>query len=731
MQILYTMRYRLFAVLCGVLMGLSASAQRVAQIFRNDGVCLTVPTESLDTLRMSTDGQRVRFVVGGTAHELDAVAVDSVTFGTGQSEVLVNYTANGPKVVNPYAFRGVDITVQDGVVRVTNNRSDELTYRLSGSGVGGFKLYSGKKQILVLDGLNLTAKNGAAINVQSKKKTTINLPAGTKNTLTDVASYTMEGEEDQKAALFAEGQLVFQGEGDLEVKGLYKHAVCSDDYISVEGGNITVSQAAGDGIHTNDYFRMTAGVVNVSNTVGDCIDGGEGYVEISGGRLDLTASTADTKVLKCDSVMNIAGGEMQIRLTGNQTKGLKSGRTMSLTGGRLNFTCSGGVVVTDGDPSYCLAIKGDGHIVIDGAYIDIVHSGTAGKGISADSTLTVISGEVNIALSGAGGTYTNASNTSDKYTATGLKADGDMFLQGGTLTLSASGSGGKCVSADGVLTIGDAEHSPIINASTTGSQVGSSSTGGNTGNRPGGNRPGGGGGWPGSSSSGSGGNPKCIKADGNVYIENGEITVSTVSEGGEGIESKKILTVNGGTIIGNTYDDVLQASNGIVINGGNIYAYASNNDGIDSNGTMTITGGVIFSTGTNQPEEGFDCDQNTFKITGGLLVGMGGATSTPTSSACTQRVVVYSGSVTQNTRLSVCNSSDGSCVFSVVAPRTLNSLTMVFSSPDLKASTGYTIYSEGSYSGGTEFKGLSWGGSYTPGTSKKTFTTSSMVTTVR
>ena len=706
------MQYRILLILAYLLIGMPISAQRVAQIFCSDGVCLTVPTEVIDSLRLSTDGQRVRFVISGTAHELDAAVVDSVTFGTGQSEVCVTYTAHGPRVVNPYAFRGVDATMQDGVVRVINNRSDELTYRLSGSGVGGFKLYSSKKQTLVLDNLNLTAKNGAAINIQSKKKTTIKLPAGTKNSLTDVAVYTMEGEEDQKATLFAEGQLVFQGEGDLEVQGLYKHAVCSDDYLSIEGGNITVSQAVGDGLHTNDYFQMTAGRVTVSGTQGDCIDGGEGYVKIGGGYLNLTASAADTKALKCDSVMSISGGEMEVTLKGEQTKGLKSGRTMSLTGGRLHFTCSGGVVVTDGDPSYCSAIKSDGHILVDGAYIDIVHSGTAGKGLSADSTLTVISGEVNIALSGAGGTYTNASGTSDKYTATGLKADGDMYLLGGTLTLSASGSGGKCVSADGALTIGDADHSPVINASTTGSQVGGTTSGGSTGGRPGG-------GWPG------------IKADGNVFVENGEITVSTVSEGGEGIESKKILTVNGGTIIGNTYDDVLQASNGIVIGGGNIYAYASNNDGIDANGTITITGGVIFSSGTNQPEEGFDCDQNTFKITGGLLVGMGGATSTPSSSACTQRAVVYSGSVTQNTRLSVCNSSDGSCIFSVVAPRTLNSMTMLFSSPDLKASTGYTIYTAGSYSGGNEFKGLSWGGSYTPGTSKKTFTTSSMVTTVR
>lgn len=725
------MQYRILTLLGCVMLGLTASAQRVAQIFRTDGVCMTVPTEVIDSIRVTADGERVRFVVSGTGHELDQVVMDSVTFGAGQTDVTINYSSNGVRVVNPYAFRGVDVSVNNGVVQVVNNRSDELTYRLSGTGVGGFKLYSGKKQVLVLKDLNLTAVNGAAINIQSKKKTTIQLPAGSDNRLTDVANYTLEGEENQKGTLFSEGQLVFEGDGALAVMGLYNHAVCSDDYISVEGGNLTITGAVGDGINANDYFQMTAGRVTVSGTQGDCIDGGGGYVQVSGGELHLTASAVDTKALKCDSVMNISGGKMQIYLTGNQTKGLKSGRTMTLMGGTLDFDCSGAVVVESGDPSYCSAIKGDGHIVIDGANISIKHTGTAGKGISADSTLTINSGEINITLSGAGGTYTNASNTSDTYSATGLKADGDMYLMGGNMTLTSSGSGGKCISADGALTIGDAEHCPIINASTTGSQVGGTTSGGSTGGRPGGGWPGGG--WPGmgGSSSSSGGNPKAIKADGNLTVNNGEITVSSVSEGGEGLESKNILTVNGGTIIGNTYDDVLQASSGIVINGGNIYAYATNNDGIDANGTITINGGVTFSSGTNQPEEGFDCDQNTFKITGGLLVGMGGATSTPSASACTQCAVVYSASASQNTRISVCNSSTGACVFSVVVPRSLNSMTMLFSAPELTSSTKYTIYTGGSYSGGTEFKGLSYGGSFTPGTATKTFTTSSMVTTVR
>ena len=57
----------------------------------------------------------------------------------------------------------------------------------------------------------------------------------------------------------------------------------------------------------------------------------------------------------------------------------------------------------------------------------------------------------------------------------------------------------------------------------------------------------------------------------------------------------------------------MNASKSIVINGGNIYCYSSGNDGVDSNGTLTITGGTIVSIGTTSPEEGFDCDQNTFK----------------------------------------------------------------------------------------------------------------------
>lgn len=54
------------------------------------------------------------------------------------------------------------------------------------------------------------------------------------------------------------------------------------------------------------------------------------------------------------------------------------------------------------------------------------------------------------------------------------------------------------------------------------------------------------------------------------------------------------------------------------------YLYSTSNDAVDSNGKITITGGLMVAAGTTGVEEGFDCDKNTFKVTGGTLLGIGG-----------------------------------------------------------------------------------------------------------
>lgn len=81
--------------------------------------------------------------------------------------------------------------------------------------------------------------------------------AGTTNSLTDATTYTPVGEEDMKGAFFSEGQLAFEGEVALRLTGLYKHALCSDDYIEICGGQITVESSVSDALHCKDYFEMT------------------------------------------------------------------------------------------------------------------------------------------------------------------------------------------------------------------------------------------------------------------------------------------------------------------------------------------------------------------------------------------------------------------------------------------------------------------------------------------
>lgn len=207
---------------------------------------------------------------------------------------------------------------------------------------------------------------------------------------------------------------------------------------------------------------------------------------------------------------------------------------------------------------------------------------------------------------------------------------------------------------------------------------------------------------------------------------NGGIFNITTSEG-EGIESKSILTINEGLFEIYAYDDGLNAIEAMYINGGKLYVKSTNNDAIDSNGPITITGGITIAIGTAEPESGFDADNNTFKIAGGTVLGLGGTTTRPTASVSTQNSVIMDG-VSANKLLHI-QSNDGVEALTFLVPKTVN--TILYSGVKLTSGTTFSIFTGGAVTDGEDFNGLYSSGSYSGGVAQNTsFTINSRVTDI-
>lgn len=658
--------------------------------------------------------------------------MDSVTFSTSplmaEHDIYIVYNGSTVTITNPLANAGVTITTSGaGVTVVTTAGLSNITYHLSGTTSDGFlNITSDKKFNLSFEGVSITSTTGAAINSAIDKNMTVILANGSTNYLKDCANGS------QKAAFYSKGQMFFNGSGTLTVEGQTKHAISSGDYIEIYSGNIIVTSAVSDGLH-GDYIRMNGGSVTVSGTSGDGLDGDAGFIEINDGILNVTVATADTKAVKCDSILTINGGTVILNATGAQSKGLKSGQNITINGGNITITASGATVLetvdNQTDPSYCSAITTDGTVNINGGDITITlpASNNGGKGISADGNITITGGTMHITTAGSGAAYTVSGSTKDSYSSSCIKTDGNLSITGGNITCSSSGAGGKGIRVDSTLIIGavDAADSLLtLNVTTSGARITVTS----------------GGGWPGpGGNSGDYCNPKAIRSDGNLSINSGLITVNCTQsgEGGEGIESKAILNINGGQLnITSTGDDAINAANRLNINGGTTYAASTNNDAIDCNGPMYVTGGFTIAAASKNPEESFDCDNNTFGITGGTIIGTApsGMYSNPTSSACTQHVLKYTHAANNNIQL--IRNSDNEVLLTFHVPSITggggpgggsSSAIMTFSSPEFVEGT-YTLKYGGTISGGTNFHNYYTGATYTGGNTKTVTVNTSPIT---
>ncbi len=647
---------------------------------------------------------------------LPIAGIDSITFASAvEDEIYIVYTGGTATIINPFVNDGVSITDSAGHVTVTSTyASGNLRYNVLGStDNGSLTLTSAQPVKIILSHASITNPGGAAVSLMAATESELFLSSGTVTTISDASTSKGSG------ALYASGSLTINGTGTLVVNGYKKHGIAADATVTLKSGNVVVATAASDGIHADDVIQE-GGAVSIYPT-GDGIDASNS-ITIGGGEVTVVAASADVKGLKATNI-TINDGICRVTVTGDQSKAIKSSETTTLNGGTTSLVAAGSVVLAESgsgvDPSYCTGIKSDGNVVINGGELTITCAITnkGGKGISADGNVTINGGVVNITTAGDGATYTNESGEPDSYAATAISADGHINLLAGTITCSSSGTAGKGVSADSTITIGNANASDdllTLDVTTSGNRFWVTGTGQDA----------------------DYANPKAVKAEGNLTVNSGIIKIqcTQTTAGGEGLESKATLTINGGQITANTYDDCINAATHIQVNGGTHSLTARGNDGMDCNGTLTVAGGLTISKGAGGPEEGFDCDMNTFKVLGGIMVGTGGNTSNPSAQVSTQNSLKLS--IQPNQHICIKNASN-QVVLMYALPKISGGggfgmgngkMIVLFSSPAF-VNGSYTIEYGGTITGGTNVNGYYTGATYSGGTSKA-FTVNSRLTTV-
>ena len=305
------------------------------------------------------------------------------------------------------------VSVDGNAVTSNNTTTEKVKYILRGSTSNGFfKLYSDKKQAIVLDGVSITNLGGAAINNQSHKRCYV-VVSGT-NFLADGATYNTPAAEDEKAAFFSEGQLLFSGDGTLEVSATGKSGIASDDYIHIMGTpTLNVTSSAGHGIRGKD-------------------------------------------------ALTVDGGDILVKVSANMKKGMTSDSLVVFNGGKTVINVTGGTAFDDEDQEYkaSAGVKADGNVVFAGGELTITNSGQGGKGISGDGNGYFQGGKVHVTVTGtnygssssSGGGRPRATDTTDTSTnAKGIKMDGDIYISGGDLYVTAANH--EAVEAKGLLYI--------------------------------------------------------------------------------------------------------------------------------------------------------------------------------------------------------------------------------------------------------------------------------------
>lgn len=194
-----------------------------------------------------------------------------------------------------------------------------------------------------------------------------------------------------------------------------------------------------------------------------------------------------------------------------------------------------------------------------------------------------------------------------------------------------------------------------------------------------------------------------IHADEMLIINGGSIDISKSYEGLEGMN----IEINGGSISISAVDDGVNAAGGdnggflgfnsaendyyISITGGEIVVNAGG-DGIDSNGTIAQSGGVLIVYGPTDSGNGAVDYEKSYAVSGGTLIALGSRGMAQTPGTLSQPCLSIYADVSANSTVEV-RAEDGSVILGTITPKSCQSL--VFTCEQFRQGGKYGIYADG------------------------------------
>ena len=260
------------------------------------GLSEEAPPLNEDTSPTNTEPETPADPTGTTPAETPAEPVpDYVTIelkGTSYSvskSGVVTVSGNVLSIVAPGTYR-IFGTLDNAQIRVSVEKTEKVS--------------------LIFAGVTISNSTSAPIYIDSADKVSIELEKDTQNVLSDAKTYIFpEGTDKPNACIYSSEDLTIKGEGSLTINAYYNNGIGSKNDLKIKSGNITIT-AANNAIKGNQSVTIEGGNITVKGADGikaDSIVEGEGYIDILGGTVNITAGDDG---LQAVTYINIAEGAL-------------------------------------------------------------------------------------------------------------------------------------------------------------------------------------------------------------------------------------------------------------------------------------------------------------------------------------------------------------------------------------------------------------------------------------